>query len=64
MYARTQMADMDHNSGVGRSQAVTKAGKARFKTVYSKVSASWVAKKIMEDKDKSNRNINRDMLSH
>ena len=53
MYARTQMAIMDHNSGVGRSQAVTKAGKARFKTVYSKVSASWVAKKIMEDKDKS-----------
>ena len=53
MYARTQVAIMDHNSGVGRSQAVTKRGKVRFKTVYTKVSAPWVAKKIMEDKDKS-----------
>lgn len=52
MYARSQLAVMDHNSGVGRSQAVTKSGKKKFKTVYSKVSAAWVAKKIMEDKDK------------
>ena len=53
MYARTQLAVMDHNSGVGRVQATTKTGEKKYKTVYSKVSSSWVAKKIMEDKNKT-----------
>ena len=53
MYARTQLAVMDHNSGVGKQQAQTKEGVPRYKTVSSKVSADWVAKKIMVEKDKS-----------
>ena len=53
MYVRTQLAVMDHNCGVGRQQARTKDGIARYKTALSKVSANWVAKTIMEEKDKS-----------
>ena len=52
MYARIQLALMNHNSGTGRSPAVTKTGELRFRTVCSKISAAWVAKKIMADKDK------------
>ena len=53
MYARTQLSVLDHNSGIGRNQSTTKDGKLRYKTVSSKVSSSWVAKKIMENKNKS-----------
>ena len=53
MYARTQLAVMDHNCGIARQQAKTKAGKLRYNTVFSKVTASWVAKRIMEEKNKT-----------
>ena len=53
MYARTQLAIMDHNSGIGKEQAKTKEGVLRHKTVFSKVSSNWVAKRIMEEKDKT-----------
>lgn len=53
MYARTQLAVIDHNSGIAREQAQTKTGVLRYKTVSSKVSDNWVAKKIMIEKDKS-----------
>ena len=53
MYARTQLAVMDHNSGVGRQNAKTKEGIPRYNTVLSKVSSQWVAKRIMEDKEKT-----------
>ena len=53
MYARTQLAVMDNNSGVGRQHAKTKEGIPRYNTVLSKVSSQWVAKRIMEDKEKT-----------
>ena len=53
MYARTQIAAMDHNSGVGRQHAKTKEGIPRYNTVLSNVSSQWVVKRIMEDKEKT-----------
>ena len=53
MYARTKLAVMDHNSGIHRNQSRTKQGHLRFKTVYSRITSSWVAKKIMDKKDKN-----------
>ena len=53
MYTRAQLAVMDHNSGIGREQAKTEDGDLRYKTVYSKVSNTWVLKKIMVEKDKT-----------
>ena len=50
MYARTQLTVMDHNSGVGRQQAKTNKGELRYKTPFSKLSNTWVAKNIMEKK--------------
>lgn len=52
MYARAKLAVMDHNSGINQQQAKTKKGELRYKTVYSRITSSWVAKKIMEKKDK------------
>ena len=44
---------MDHNSGIKRKQSRTKNGKLRYNTVYSKVTSSWVARKIIEKKEKA-----------
>ena len=52
MYARTKLAVMDHNSCIHRNQSRTKQGHLRFKTVYSRITSSWVAKKIMDKKDR------------
>ena len=38
MHARTQLAVLDHNSGINRNQATTKIGTPRVKQQYSKVS--------------------------
>ena len=51
MYARTQLCTLDHDSGIHRNQSTTSDGNLCFKTVYSKVSASCVAKLILEDKN-------------
>ena len=48
MYARTKLAVMGHNSGIHRDQSRTKQGHIRFKTVYSRITSSWVAKKIID----------------
>ena len=53
MYARTQLAVLDHNSGINRNQATTKIGTPRVKQQYSKVSDQWVVKDIREKKDNS-----------
>ena len=53
MYARAQLAIMDHNFGIDRVQSKTKDGKPRYRTVFSKVASNWVAKKIMERKKKT-----------
>ena len=53
MYARTQLAVLDHNSGIGRKQATTQDGTPRVKTQFSKVSNQWVVKDIRESKNKT-----------
>ena len=52
MVARSQLAILDFNSGANRDQAVTNSGELRFKQSYSKVTKSWVVKKIPEVKDR------------
>ena len=49
MYARTQLAVLDHNSGIGRKQATTQD----VKTQFSKVFNQWVVKDIREGKNKT-----------
>ena len=51
MIARTQLAVMDFNSGADDKQLATKQdGTFRFKQVFSKVTQTWVVKKIKEKK--------------
>lgn len=52
MHARTQLAILDHNSGLNRKQVVTKDNELRFKTQYSKSTGQWVAKKVLEPKSR------------
>ena len=51
MMARTQLAVLDHNNHLGRTQASTKDGRLKQKISHSKVSGNWSAKKVMEKKD-------------
>ena len=53
MYARTQLAVLDHNCGINREQAKRGDGKLRYKVVFSKVTGSWVSKKILVDKKRT-----------
>ncbi|XP_057310004.1 uncharacterized protein LOC130648002 [Hydractinia symbiolongicarpus] len=53
MIARTQLAVLDFNSGTNCEQAVTKKGVLRYKQVFSRVTQSWVVKKITEKKEKA-----------
>ena len=50
MYARTQLAVLDHNENLGRKQAVTKSNKKREKFQFSKVTKQWVVKEVKEQK--------------
>ena len=50
MIARSQLAVLDFNSGVNRSQAKTRNGELRYKLSHTKITKSWVVKKIMEKK--------------
>ena len=52
MIARTQLAVMDFNSGADDKQATKQDGTFRFKQVFSKVTQTWVVKKIKEKKNK------------
>ena len=52
MYARTQLAVLDHNCGINRKQAITKSTQLRNKSQYTKTIGQWVPKKIMEPKVK------------
>ena len=52
MIARAELAVLGFNSGVGVGQAETQSGKLRFKQQYSKVTQSWVVKRIRERKDR------------
>ncbi|KAJ8333638.1 hypothetical protein SKAU_G00089130 [Synaphobranchus kaupii] len=46
MRARTQLTILDHNSNVGRPQAVTEAGTMRYSITFPKQTKDWVAKKL------------------
>ena len=52
MYARTQLADLDHNSNLDRRQAVTKNNEARSNTQFSKGTNKWAPKRVMEPKSR------------
>ena len=53
MIARAQLAVMHFNATVLSPQAKTRVGKLKFKQQYSKVSNSWVIKKIKEPGEKT-----------
>ena len=53
MVARAQLAVLDFNCGVGIEQSKNKHGELRFKHQFSKVTQSWVVKKIPEKKEKT-----------
>ncbi|KAJ8333729.1 hypothetical protein SKAU_G00410480 [Synaphobranchus kaupii] len=46
MRARTQLTILDHNSNIGRPQAVTEAGTMRYSIAFPKQTKDWVAKKL------------------
>ena len=50
IYARTQIAVLDHNSNLDRRQAVTKNNEARSNTQFSKGTNKWAPKRVMEPK--------------
>ena len=52
MIACSQLVVLDFNEGVGLKQAETKLGELRFKQQLSKVTQSWVAKKLCQTKAK------------
>ena len=60
MIARTQLAVLDFNSGSNNVQATTKDGTLQYKQQFSRVTQSWVVKKITE---KKNRQYLADLLS-
>ena len=49
MRARTQLAVLDHNHNVGRSQGQLKEGAKKHKSVSPKGSVGWVAKPQYEE---------------
>ena len=53
MVARSQLAVLDFNTGVGLEQARNKKGEPRHKHQFSKITQSWVGKKIAVKKDKT-----------
>ena len=53
MYARTQLAVLDHNENLDRKQAVTKSNEKREKFQYSKVTGQWVVKDVKEKKSRT-----------
>ena len=52
MIARTQLAILDFNCCSGNVQVVSKDGSLRYKQVFSRVTQSWVVKKIMKTKER------------
>ena len=50
MIARTQLAALDHNNNVDRSQATTAHEQKRYKAVFPKAKKQWIATPIIEPK--------------
>ena len=53
MIALTQLPILNHNCGVNRKQILNEQGEGNINTQYTKVTAHYVAKKVMEPKDKN-----------
>ena len=53
MIARTELAVMHFNSIAAAAHATTKDGKLIYKQQYSKITDSWVVKKVKEKSDKT-----------
>jgi len=53
MIARSQLAVLDFNCGVELVQAKTREGKHRYKLQFSKITQSWVVKKVSLAKEKA-----------
>ena len=53
MIARTQLAILNHNCGVSQKQNLDDQGEGKINTQYTKVTAHYVAKKVMEPKYKN-----------
>lgn len=53
MYVRTQLTVRDHNSSIKRKQSTTNNGNLTYNMIYSKVTSSWVARKVMKKKEKA-----------
>ena len=52
MIARSELAIMDFNSGVHCEEATRKDGQLKYKLQFTRISQSWVIKKIKSLKDK------------
>lgn len=52
MIARTQLAVLDFNSGSENEQQMRKDGALCYKLVFSRVTQSWVTKKVMKKKQR------------
>ena len=52
MIARTQLAVLDFNSGANCDQAVKKDGTPRYKQCFSRITQTWVVKKIAGKKER------------
>ena len=52
MIARTQLVILYHNCGVSRKQILDEQGKGMINMQYTKVTAHYVAKKVMEQKER------------
>ncbi|XP_057308719.1 uncharacterized protein LOC130647027 [Hydractinia symbiolongicarpus] len=53
MIARSQLAVLDFNAGAGSSHAQTSSGEHRYKQQYSRITDSWVVKKVYTEKQRS-----------
>ena len=50
MIARTELAILDYNTGIGLEQPETKDGTKCFKHVFYKVTESWCVEKVLSQK--------------
>ena len=64
MIARSQLVVLEFNASVGLKQAETELGELRLKQQFSKVTQSWVAKRIILKKNKMYLNHLMDEVVH
>ena len=52
MTARTEVAALDFNAGVGLQHAKTKKSELRYKQQFSRITQSWFVKKVTDIKER------------